>query len=73
MGGFVGGDFVVPAAQVLNECVPCCQGLSGPEAFQSAHRTEPGFQPAWSASTGLLAYRSTTCSAAGTCSSSTRG
>jgi hypothetical protein len=46
VSGFVGGDFVVAAAQVLHEGVPCRQGWSGPEAFQAPHWTPPGFEPA---------------------------
>ena len=46
MGGDVGGDVVVAAAQVLYESVASGQDPRGPVAFQSAHRSEPGFQPA---------------------------
>ncbi len=44
-GGDVGGEFVVAPAEVLDEGVPGGHGLSGPVAFESAHRPEPGFQP----------------------------
>jgi len=45
-GGDIGGEFVVAAAEVLHEGVPGGQGPRGPAAFQSAHRPQPGLQPA---------------------------
>ncbi len=54
MGWFVGGDFVVASSKVLYECVPCCQGLSGPETLQAPHWTQPGFQPAMVGFNGVV-------------------
>ncbi len=55
MGGDGGGDVVVAAAQVLYESVASGQDPRGPVAFQSAHRSEPGFQPAMVSLDRLLA------------------
>jgi hypothetical protein len=44
-GGDVGGEFVMAAAEVLDEGVPGGDDPRGPAAFQAAHRPEPGFQP----------------------------
>jgi hypothetical protein len=45
-GGDVGGEFVVTASEVLDEDVPGGQDPRGPVAFESAHRPQPGLQPA---------------------------
>src|SRR6266851_1818923 len=45
-GGDVGGEFVVAAAQILDEGVPGGDDPRGAVAFQAAHRPEPGLQPA---------------------------
>ena len=45
-GGDVGGEFVVAAAEVLDEGMPGGQGPRGAVALQAAHRPEPGLQPA---------------------------
>jgi hypothetical protein len=44
--GDVDGEFVVAAAEVLNEGVPSREDSRGPVAFESAHRPEPGFESA---------------------------
>jgi hypothetical protein len=44
-GGDVGGEFVVAAAEVLDEGMPGGQGPLGTVALQAAHRPEAGFQP----------------------------
>ncbi|OHV41053.1 hypothetical protein BCD49_38980 [Pseudofrankia sp. EUN1h] len=46
MGFGVGGTFVVAAADVLDEGVPGSDDLGAAEAFEPAHRPQPGFQPA---------------------------
>ena len=43
--GDIGGEFVVAAAEILDEGVTGGEDPRGPVAFQSAHRPEPGFQP----------------------------
>ena len=43
--GYVGGDLVVAAAEVLDEGVPGGDDPRGPVALESAHRPEPGLQP----------------------------
>jgi hypothetical protein len=35
----------VPAAQVLHERVPGCDGPGGTVSFEAAHGSEPGFEP----------------------------
>jgi hypothetical protein len=45
-GGDVGGKFIVAAAEVLDERVTGTQDPGGPVALESAHRPEPGLQPA---------------------------
>ena len=42
----VGGEVVVAAPQVLYERVPGGDGARGRQAFESAHRVQPGFEPA---------------------------
>ena len=42
----VGGEFVVAAAKVLHERVPSGDSCGRAEAFESAHRPQPSFQPA---------------------------
>jgi hypothetical protein len=42
----VGGEFVVAAAEVLHERLSEGDRGGGPEAFESAHRPQPGIQPA---------------------------
>ncbi len=44
-GGDIGGDFVVSAAQILDERMPGGDDPRGPVAFQAAHRPQPGLQP----------------------------
>jgi hypothetical protein len=44
-GGDVSGDLVVAAAQILDERMPGGHDPRGPEAFQAAHRPQPGLQP----------------------------
>jgi hypothetical protein len=44
-GRDVGGEFIVAAAQILNERVPSGEDPRGPVALQAAHRPEPCFQP----------------------------
>jgi hypothetical protein len=44
-GGDVGGEFVVAAAEVLDERVTGSQDPRGPVALQAAHRPERRFQP----------------------------
>ena len=44
--GQVGDEFVVAAAQVLHESVSGGDGTQRTDRFQSAHRSQPGFQPA---------------------------
>jgi hypothetical protein len=44
-GGDVDGEFVVAAAEILDERVPGSQDPRGPVALQSAHRPQPRFQP----------------------------
>jgi hypothetical protein len=39
-------EFVVAAADVLNERMTCADRLDGTQAFQAAHRPEPCFQAA---------------------------
>jgi hypothetical protein len=69
----VAAEFVVTAAQVLNEGVPGGDGAQGAIAFQPALGLSRVLSRPWSACTGLLAYLSVTWQAAGTRSSSTRG
>jgi hypothetical protein len=45
-GGDVGGEFIVAAAEVLDERVPSGDDPRGAVAFQSAHRSQPRFQAA---------------------------
>ena len=45
-GGGVGGEFIVAAAEVLDERVPGGDDPYGPVTFQAAHRPQPGLQPA---------------------------
>jgi len=40
----VDGEFVVAAAEVLQERVTGRDSLQGPGAFESAHRPQPGFE-----------------------------
>ena len=42
----IGGELVVAAAEVLHEGVSGGDHRARPEAFESAHRPEPGFEPA---------------------------
>jgi hypothetical protein len=44
-GWDVGGEFVVAAAEVLDQGMPGGQGPRRPVALQAAHRPEPRFQP----------------------------
>jgi hypothetical protein len=44
-GRDAGGEFVVAAAQILDEGMPGGQGPRGTVALQAAHRPEAGFQP----------------------------
>ena len=44
-GRDVGREFIVAAAQVLDERVPGADDPRGPAALQSAHRPQPRFQP----------------------------
>jgi hypothetical protein len=44
-GGDVGGEFIVAAAEVLDERVTGGHDPRGPVAFEAAHRPQPGFQP----------------------------
>jgi hypothetical protein len=44
--GEVGGEFALAAAQVLHESVSSGDGRQRADRFQSAHRSQPGFQPA---------------------------
>lgn len=46
----VDSEFVVAAADVLDERVPCADRLGGAKAFQSAHGPECGF---WAAVVGF--------------------
>ncbi len=46
MRRFVGGYLVVAAAQVLYESVALGNGPCRPQPVQSAHRSQPGFEPA---------------------------
>ena len=41
----VGGEFVVSAAQVLDERVPSHDGAQRADRLQSAHRPQPAFEP----------------------------
>jgi len=41
----VDAEFVVTAAQVLNEGVPGGDGAQGAIAFQAAHRPQPSLEP----------------------------
>jgi hypothetical protein len=43
--GDVGGEFIVAAAQILDERVPGGDDPCGPAAFQAARRPQPGLQP----------------------------
>ena len=43
-GGDVGGEFVVAAAQILDERVTGGQDPRGPVALEAAHRPQPRFQ-----------------------------
>jgi hypothetical protein len=45
-GRLVGGEFVVAASQVLLERVPGGDRCGGPVAFESAHGSQPCFEPA---------------------------
>jgi hypothetical protein len=42
----LGGDVVVSSAQVLHECLAGGDRPSRAVAFESAHRAQPGFEPA---------------------------
>jgi hypothetical protein len=53
-GGDLGGEFVVAAAQILDECVPGGHDPRGPAPFQSAHRPQPRFQPAMVGFNGVV-------------------
>jgi hypothetical protein len=46
VGGVVGSEFVVAAAEILDERVPGGDYPCGPAAFQSAHRPQPRLQSA---------------------------
>jgi hypothetical protein len=45
-GGDVDSEFVVSAAEILDKGVPGGDDPRGPVALESAHRPEPGLQPA---------------------------
>jgi hypothetical protein len=45
VGGRVGGDLVVAAAEVLYEGMPVGDDPRGAVAFESAHRAQAGFEP----------------------------
>ena len=45
LGGNIGSDVVVTAAQILDEGMSGGDDSGGPGAFQSAHRPQPGLQP----------------------------
>ena len=72
-GGGVGGEFVVTAAQVLDERVPVATIRSDRSFLDSAHGSEPGLEPAWSASIRLFGYFVVLCRASGSMSSTMRG
>ena len=44
--GCIGGDLILAAARVLHEPVPSGDDLGGAVSFESAHGSEPGFEPA---------------------------
>jgi hypothetical protein len=44
-GGNIGSEFIMTAAEILDEGVLGGQNPRGPVALQAAHRPEPGFQP----------------------------
>jgi len=44
-GGDIDGEFIMTAAEILDERVPGRDDPRGPVALQAAHRPEPGFQP----------------------------
>jgi hypothetical protein len=69
----VGGDVVVAAAEVLHERVPGGEDPRRAVPFRPRTGRSRAFSRPWSASIGLFAYCSTTCSAEGTSSSSTLG
>jgi len=46
LGFGVGSEFVGAAADVLDQGVAGGDGLGGAQAFEPAHRPQPGFQPA---------------------------
>ena len=45
LGRDFGGEFVVAAAEVLDERMTSGDSCGGAEAFESAHRPQPGLQP----------------------------
>ena len=71
-GGDFGGEFVVAAAQVLDEGVPGGEDPRGAVPFQAAHRPQPGLQPAMISLDRIVGIP-LVCSAEGTSSSRTRG
>ena len=42
----IGAEFVVAAAEILDEGVPGSDDLGGAATFQSSHRPQPCLQPA---------------------------
>jgi hypothetical protein len=44
VGRDIGGEFVVPAAEVLHERVSDRDRLQGSHSFESAHWAQPGFE-----------------------------
>jgi len=54
LGGDIGGEFIVTAAEVLDERVPGGQDPRGLVAFQAAHRPQPRLQPAMAGLDGVV-------------------
>ena len=69
----VQAEFVVAAAQVLDERMPSANHLGRAEPFEPTHQSEPGLEPTMIGFDGLFAYCSTTWHAEGSSSSTTRG
>jgi hypothetical protein len=66
-------QFVVTAADILDQGVPGDDDPGAAVVLEPAHRPQPRFQPAMIGLERLLAYRSVRCHAAGSNSSSTIG
>ena len=50
----IGAEFVVAAAEVLDECVTGADHAGGAEPFESAHRPDSGLEPSMIGLKGIV-------------------